>query len=141
MDCDINFLQELITYNHHTFESSWSSNSSFCKSLFSSWNTCIGTGTLWHNFKNTIILYVMWESIILILPQLLSVVVGRCSSVLGISGYCYVMNFNSQVLHWGVEQITVFEEMTADVLLIRTIPADIFTPLPSSLMLARHTFS
>ena len=88
-----------------------------------------------------IILYVMWESIILIVPQLLSVVVGRCSSVLGISGYCYVMNFNSQVLHWGVEQITVFEEMTADVLLVRTIPADIFTPLPSSLMLARHTFS
>ena len=79
----------------------------------------------------------MWESIILILPQLLSVVVGRCSSVLGISGYCYVMNFNSQVFHRGVEQITVFKEMTADVLIMTTIPADIFTPLPSSLMLCK----
>ena len=67
----------------------------------------------------------MWESIILIVPQLLYVVVGHCSSVLGI---CYVMNFNSQVLHWGVEQVTAFEEMTADVLLVRTIPADIFSP-------------
>ena len=83
----------------------------------------------------------MWESIILIVPQLLSVVVGRCSSVLGISGYCYVMNFNSQVFHWwgggGGGGVTVFEEITADVLLIRTIPTDIFTPLPSSLMLCK----
>ena len=36
------------------------------------------------------------------------------------------MNFNSQVFHWGAEQVTVFEEMIADVLLVRTIPADIF---------------
>ena len=40
--------------------------------------------------KNTIMVYVMWESIIIIVPQLLSVVVGRCSSVMGIQGYCYV---------------------------------------------------
>ena len=73
----------------------------------------------------------MWESIILIVPQLLSVVVGRCSSVLGIQGYCYVMNFNSKVFHGGgggCEQVTVFEEMTADALLVRAVPADIFSP-------------
>ena len=45
------------------------------------------------------------------------------------------MSFNSQVFHWGFEQVTVFEEMTADVLLVRTIPADIF--LPSSLILCK----
>ena len=69
MDCDINFLHELITYTI-TIPLSQVDHQTVVSVSRSSWNTCFGTGTLWHNFKDTIMVYLMWESIIIIVPQL-----------------------------------------------------------------------